>query len=552
MKKKFLFSFSAIAAASIALSSCSLGGFLEMLDSLTTSTIVDSARGDAGADLSYIAEGEGFKAVESKYIYEDILDSNSNYPLSSLGKDRKILVIPVEVNGFASVATEANRQRIQNAFFGESSDTEWQSVSSFYQKSSYGALKITGTVSKWYKSNLSPNDILNQKAKAGALHSGSFDPTWNILEDAISWYKTEYGDNLTDYDNDKDGFIDGVWLIYGCPDGKTDSSFDQKIFWAYNYKDYSASESANTLSPVAFSYCWASYDFMNTGYGATKIDAHTYIHETGHLLGLDDYYVASRSTGEENYGPMGGLDMMDMNIIDHNAWSKFALGWTRPYVVSDSTTITLESSVKTGQAIILPTSKGWNNNAFDEYVMMEFYTPDGLNFKDSFEGYSTYPKGFTDSGVRIYHVDARMAVIKGSMGKAEYANEFIPSQKDSALIPQSNSSAYNLKAKNNYFRSDYLPENFLKYRLIQEMDAGLKRNFDTEKQTIQGQTLGLFANNSTLFKPGDTFDFETYRQSFPNYVYGTKSTMNNGGTLPWRVTFSNLTDNNITVSIQKI
>ena len=552
MKKKKLFTISAIAATSIALGGCSLSSFLEALESLTADgPTIDSARGDAGADLSYIQEGENFRAVETDYIYEDINDSNKNFPLGSL-REQKILVIPVAINGFQSVATEANREKIEKAFFGKASDTEWQSVKSFYEKSSYGALKINGTVSKWYQSGLSPNDILNQRVKAGADHASSFDPTWNILEDAIAWYKQEYNTNLSDYDNDKDGFIDGVWLIYGCPDAKTDPSYSQKVFWAYNYKDYSQIEKASLLSPVSFSYCWASWDFMNTGYGSNKIDAHTYIHETGHLLGLDDYYVADRVTGEENYGPMGGLDMMDMNIIDHNAWSKFALGWTRPYVVSGSTTITLNPSATTGQAIILPTSKGWHDNAFDEYIMMEFYTPDALNYKDSAEGYSTYPKGFTESGVRIYHVDARMAVVKGSLGKAQYSNDLTPSQRDYALIPQSNSSAYNKKNRDNYFVSGYLPENFLKYRLIQEMDAKLKRNFDTEKQVIQGQTMGAFASNSSLFKPGDTFDFVTYKQSFPNYVNGSQMTMNNGGTLPWRVTFSELTDTSITVSIQKI
>ncbi|MCQ2799628.1 MAG: hypothetical protein MJ228_02530 [Bacilli bacterium] len=553
MKKKILFSISAVAISSIALSSCSLSGFFDLLDSLTISQSIDKTRGEVGAGLSYIEEGENFKASETKYVYEDIHDSSSNYPFRSTG-DMKLLVIPVEISGFHSIATEENRAKIEKAFFGESSDTEWQSVSSFYEKSSYGGLHIKGTVSKWYQCGMNPNQILSQTARPGtsSTASGAFDPTWNILEDAITWYKSEYNTNLAEYDNDKDGYIDGVWLIYGCPDGKTDPSYDRKTFWAYNYKDYYMAGKSNALSPNPFNYCWASYDFMYTGYGNNKIDSHTYIHETGHLLGLDDYYVADRVNGEKNYGPMGGLDMMDYNVIDHNAWSKFALGWTKPYVVSGSTTITLDSSVKTGQAIILPTSDGWHDNAFDEYVMMEFYTPDGLNFKDSFEGYSSYPNGFTNSGVRIYHVDARMAVSKGGTASAQYANEFTPSQRDLAIIPQSNSSAYNQKNASKYLRPSSVPDNFLKYRLIQQMDASLKRNFDTEKQNVQGQTLGLYADNSSLFKSGDTFDFETYKNSFPNYVYGSQSTMNNGATFPWRVTFSNLTENNITVNITKI
>ena len=128
-------------------------------------------------------------------------------------------------------------------------------------------------------------------------------------------------------------------------------------------------------------------------------------------MGLEDYYVASQHEGEQNYGPMGAVDMMDFNITDHNAWSKFAYGWIKPYVVDDSCEITLKSSCRSGEAIILPTSNSFNNSAFDEFIMMEYYTPDLLNYQDSFVGYPNSPRGFTENGVRIYHVDARLATM---------------------------------------------------------------------------------------------------------------------------------------------
>lgn len=550
MKKKLLTLTTLFATASVALCSCDVSTFLEILGSITTTASYDDARADVSADLSYIPEGPGFKASQSKYVYEDILDSNGNYPCGSSGNMR-ILVIPVAIKGHENVATQTNLNRIQKAFFGEAGETGWQSVASFYKKSSYGALNFSGVVAdEWYNPGWTTNDLINMKPKAGTHNSGHYEATWDVLEGAVSWYKSKYNDDCTQFDNDKDGMIDGVWLVYGCHSAQEDASLPKKLFWAYNYKDYSVT-TPNKLNPVAYSYCWASYDFMNTGYGEESVDAHTYIHETGHLIGLEDYYVASAAPGEQNFGPMGALDMMDYNIIDHNAYSKFALGWTKPYVIEDSTEIVLNPSATTGQAILLPTSAGWNGSAFDEYILMEYYTPDNLNYQDSFHGYSYYPKGFTQNGVRIYHVDARMAVIKNGSQYANYASEFNAAARDQAIIPQSNSSAYSANNASKYFVKSPDP-NFTRFRLIQELDCGMKRNFDTSNQTRNGEIIGVFADNSTLFGSGSKFSFEEYKDSFPNFVYANKKLMNNGNELPWSVEFSNATDTSITVKITKL
>jgi len=49
------------------------------------------------------------------------------------------------------------------------------------------------------------------------------------------------------------------------------------------------------------------------------------IHETGHALGLPDYYDYDDKVGPR--GGVGGLDMMDNNWGDHNPFSKWLLGW---------------------------------------------------------------------------------------------------------------------------------------------------------------------------------------------------------------------------------
>ena len=558
MKKTRIARLATMLVSVFSLSSCDLGTFFQLLGSLTpTSGAADDPREHLSINLDY-HDGEHYTATQSAYFYEHINDSTQNYPCRSSG-NVKLLVIPVKIKGYESIATESNLQRIRNTFFGESGDTGWESVSSFYKKSSYGALNISGVVpDQWYDCGMTTTQIKSLTAPAGTPNSGSFDPTWTILENAVSWYKQTYEDDCKSFDVDNDGFIDGVWLVYGSPDHKNAPGLDQKLWWAYNFKDYSKANSPVKPNPVAYSYCWASYDFMDAGEyepkgGLTSVDAHTYIHETGHLMGLEDYYVASPHEGEKNYGPMGGLDMMDYNVMDHNAWSKFAYGWIKPYVVDDSCEITLKSSCRSGEAIILPTSKSFNNSAFDEFIMMEYYTPDLLNYQDSFVGYPTCPtRGFTENGVRIYHVDARLATMPKGGINGRYDEEF-DSEEETAIVANSNSSHYNYTNAQKYLTGESsLPENYLRFRLIQEMDCTQKRNFDTSKQTVAGKDIGVFADNSSLFQDNDTFNFELYKDSFPNYVNGGSMTMNDGGTLPWSVSFSESNDETIKVTITKL
>ena len=62
-----------------------------------------------------------------------------------------------------------------------------------------------------------------------------------------------------------------------------------------------------------------SYDFCR-GLGISSLDkdgdAHTAIHETGHMLGLSDYY-ATTTDGDTSYNAVGTYDMMSANFLDH-------------------------------------------------------------------------------------------------------------------------------------------------------------------------------------------------------------------------------------------
>jgi len=464
---------------------------------------------------------DGYAAKSTLYTQEQ-LGAAGGIPLLPSTGDQKILVIPVSFTDYASNATETVRSQLQTTFFGASSATSWESLASYYEKSSYGKLKISGKVTPWYNSGY--NTSAFAKLTGSGANADYFDPTWTILENAIAWYKKNNSD-IQDYDNNEDGILDGVWLVYGAPHYQSSNGLPE-TFWAYTYWDYDALEmNPTTADPLAVNYCWASYDFASEGYGTKGFDAHTYIHESGHLMGLDDYYVASSLDDTKNYGPMGWVDMMDANVIDHNAYSKFAFDWETPFVVSGACEINLKPAVTSGESVLLPSAKGWNGSAFDEYLLLEYYTPTGLNAKDAAAPYpGNNVQGFTENGIRIYHVDARMAKCD-SKGFVSYTDSIVSDETYYTTTAHSNSNAYNVTDT--------------AFRLIQEMDCTKKRNFDTDLE----DGMPCLADDSTLFQKGDSFTLSAYSASFPS------KSMNDGSAFPYRISFGEETADGAQVTI---
>lgn len=296
----------------------------------------------------------------------------------------QVLVIPIAFTDYP--APNDIQSTLQTAFFGSSSDTGWESLTSYYNKTSYGKLNITGTVLPAYNTG-----------KRSSYYDSYEDGDYLFIKAALEYYDSII--DYSDYDYDKDGYIDAIYFIYTCP-----YSYDENsMYWAYTYEYYTDDYEYYDGVEADFYVC-AGYDFLFDALAngsKVKYNMETYIHETGHLLGLDDYYDYDESTGPG--GGIGGGDMMDYNIGDNNPFSKIILGWTTPYLVEGSSCkVKLNSFGESGDVILIP--KSFNGTYFDEYYLVDFYTPDGLNELES--GNNGL---FSVSGVRIYHVDATLA-----------------------------------------------------------------------------------------------------------------------------------------------
>ena len=357
---------------------------------------------------------------KAAFTYLNINES-AHSPITPSTGDVNILVVPVnfdlndirpyERRSYIDFNDDDYLQAMEYTFNGNSSldgaNPYWESVSSFYEKSSYGKLNFNFEITDPFTPEMSASEFLSKEDLTSSSSSvgGSQELITDILERGLTKDNESIDIFDSKYDQNEDGYIDGLWLIYNVIDGDLVSSESQP-FWAYttNYLAQASNSITGETRIVGTRYanCALSflYDDSSSGY-----DAHTIIHETGHMLGLDDYYSYDNTS---NYGYLGGIDMMDLNIGDHSAFSKYALGWIEPTVIyQEDTTITLKPFESSGDALIIPSSY-YNDSAFSEYLILEYKTPTGLNELDATEKYrNAYPLAFSN-GLAIYHVDARL------------------------------------------------------------------------------------------------------------------------------------------------
>lgn len=410
MKKKAL-SLLSVLAVTCTLSSC----LFIRHPNIFISRNDNSSHAPSGKDIAYKTPNYTSEYSTDNRTLDNIGIGRGYRYLPSSG-NRKILVVPIDTTDHEFTSKQV--QNIKTAFFGTSEENGWESVASFYEKSSYGKLHITGDVTPVVHTNKTSSEL---SATAKTYLNNNKQWTDYLLEDILSTL-VQNGYDLSEYDTNDDGYLDAIWMVYSVP---YDQSSD--LYWAYT--TWVDDTSANKFSgKKACLYSWASYGFINQNYGFNDfrnpyVDSHTYIHETGHRLGLDDYYSydyrKKNSDGSTNYDtPIGGLDRMDRNILDHDVFSKYLLGWNKPRVVTkdylsaNNNKLTLNAYQNNGDALLIPIykdgSRDYNGTPFDEYLLLEYYTPTNLNHMDATTQYYTAPRGFSQNGVLCFHVDARI------------------------------------------------------------------------------------------------------------------------------------------------
>lgn len=267
---------------------------------------------------------------------------------------------------------------ITNKLFGAGlpADFPLESLANFYKRSSYGQLTINGSTLGWYTMAHNRSWYTNEYGDGNYANYQIIKEVADHFDDSIDY---------SQFDNNGDGKIDYFAVLWAGPSGPWAS-----FWWGYQWDLYT-DLTLDGVQFYSFSWQWES----NPSYtGSAEFKPNVVIHETGHALGLPDYYDYESGLGPE--GGVGGMDMMDANTGDHNCFSKFILDWITPTVVTGSLTgFAQRHSADYPEAVAL--ARNYTGaDPFDEFFMVQ--NRQKVN----------NDKNLPNAGLVVWHVDARL------------------------------------------------------------------------------------------------------------------------------------------------
>jgi len=260
----------------------------------------------------------------------------------------KVLAILIAFNDFPPVGSV---ETITWRLFGPESGTDpvypYETLRAYYQRSSYNQLDIQGNVLGWYTTSYARSSV--DKTPSGRE---------NLIKEVLNYYDQQ-GHDFSQYDNNNDGIIDYFLVFWTGPHGEWAS-----FWWGYQTSFSDSSYLLDGKRLRKYSWQWELYN-----YPSGEFSPKTAIHETGHALGLPDYYDYDDEVGP--MGGTGGFDMMDSSNYDHNCFSKFVLDWLTPEVFNSGIrTYTLRASGNYAEALLFfPGAQ--QNVIFNEYFIVQ-------------------------------------------------------------------------------------------------------------------------------------------------------------------------------------
>lgn len=289
---------------------------------------------------------------------------------------RKLLCILI---GFTDKAITKPKADFNNLFNeeGYAVGNASGSVKDYYKSVSYNQLDLTVNVAGPY---VAANNLNYYGANAGENDIRPRD----LVTEAINLADKDV--NFADYDNDGDGVVDGVYIIYAGYG--EDAGGPANCIWAHASSISPITKDGKTISK----YSCSSELRSNSGSVITAIGV--ICHEFGHVLGAPDFYDVNYETGGE-YTGTGAWDLMAAgswnNYGDtpagHNPYTKvFRYKWATATELTSPGNYSLTDALNTRSFYKI------NSTTTNEYWLLENRQQSG--FDSAIPGH----------GLLIYHV----------------------------------------------------------------------------------------------------------------------------------------------------
>ncbi|MBS4013813.1 MAG: M6 family metalloprotease domain-containing protein [Bacteroidetes bacterium] len=284
------------------------------------------------------------------------------------------------------------------------------SVKDYYLENSYGQLTLTTDVFGPYTAS---QNMANYASDARPLVTQGVQAA-------------NAAANFADYDNDGDGWVDGVYMIfagYGQEAGGGSGTI-----WSHAW----------SISPIQLDGKWISRYACspelrsNSGSNITRIGVIG--HEFGHVLGAPDYYDTNYETGGQFTGT-GQWDMMaggswnngGATPAHHNGFTKvYFYNWASPTILNSAATITLKNVAEFSDSFYR-----YNTATSGEYFFLE------NREKHKFDAY------IPGSGLIIYHVHSGvMTSSNNNTVNTTHPQRMYPVAQNATMDPASDPDSY--------------------------------------------------------------------------------------------------------------
>ena len=174
-----------------------------------------------------------------------------------------------------------------------------------------------------------------------------------MIEEACKLADTECNVDFSQYDNDGDGYVDFVFVIYAGY-GEADGGGANTI-WTHPWNLYQATGRMCKVDDKIVDLYACGNELDN--YSKTHTGIGTFCHEFSHVLGLPDLYV----TNTASHTTMNEWDIMDYGPYNnegntppaYSAYERFFLGWLQPRLITEPENITLEEINSSNTALMI-------------------------------------------------------------------------------------------------------------------------------------------------------------------------------------------------------
>lgn len=244
----------------------------------------------------------------------------------------------------------------------------------YYLENSYGELDIETVVTKWY-------------TLAGRQSDYGSNGAQKMIIEALDALDAEI--DLTEFDNDGDGVLDGLAVIHQGTGAEATGSSNE--IWSH-----SGSIMGISYDGVRLSRYTIEPELLDNSISTIGVICH----EFGHNLGAPDFYDTDYSSSGGEFPATGDWDLMGSGAWNGNGdrpagtnmWQKIQLGWVTPEILTADKDITgMKSSTYN------PVAYRFDTTVPGEYFVLENRQKEGQ-----------FDSAIPHHGLLIYHVNDNM------------------------------------------------------------------------------------------------------------------------------------------------